>query len=631
MLKCLDAFGFGPSLKRWVETFYKNISSRVINNGICTPYFEVQRGVRQGDPLSPYLFIIAAELLAITMRSRTDIQGLKIGREEFKMVQYADDLTLFVPDLECAQRIFHLFDQFEACSGLKVDYTKTEAMWIGSSRNNTEAPLGLKWVNSVKALGIVFTYKESEQLQKNFYDKLKDIRLQTRLWRCRGLSLFGKVTIIKSFLLPKMLYVFSVLPTSQDFIKQLNIIIYNFLWNGPDKIARSAAINDIRFGGVNLIDLVTSIRSLRLAWLGRLFSRGSIQWKAYINYLLKDYGGTFLFKCNYDIKEYKIHSTFYDELLQWWADFRDNFSTKSSTFESVIWNNKLIKIDGKSIYYHNYVKAGIIFCNQMLFDKNNLESYNSTRSKGLIHTNFLTWSGIRSAIPVHLKTLNVEESEIPSLNFQCGEKIFDPVSCKSKQFYELLISKKTVVSRGFTKLKDDFDLDDITVSKVFLNLKAVSSETFVRSFQFKFLDDIIYTNVRLAKIGYVPKDTCTFCEVDSETVLHLFYECPFTNLFLKKFEDYWFALSNEHEELLQQDVFIGKLGKSDLLNYFIILAKFHIWSSRLCSKRPNFYVFKEMVDLKYRTEKYIALKNNTERKFQAKWQVYINNRSKVYL
>ena len=66
----------------------------------------------------------------------------------------------------------------------------------------------------------------------------------------------------------------------------------------------------------------------------------------------------------------------------------------------------------------------------MLFDKNNLESYNSAKCKGLIHTNFLTWSGIRSAIPVHLKTLNVEESEITSLQFQCGEKIFDPVKCK---------------------------------------------------------------------------------------------------------------------------------------------------------------------------------------------------------
>ena len=71
---------------------------------------------------------IPAELLAIAIRSRTDIQGIKVGWEEFKMVQYADDLTLFVPDLESAQHIFHLFDQYEACSGLKVNYSKTEAM-----------------------------------------------------------------------------------------------------------------------------------------------------------------------------------------------------------------------------------------------------------------------------------------------------------------------------------------------------------------------------------------------------------------------------------------------------------------------------------------------------------------------
>ena len=169
MVKCLDVFGFGPSLK-------------------------------QGDPMSPYLFIIVAEVLAAAIRT-TNIQGIKIGKEEFKLVQYADDLTVFVPDIENAQRIFNLLDQFKTCSGLQVNYKKTEAMWIGSCRNDTAAPLGLTWVNTVKALGIVFTYNEIERLQKNFCDKLKDIQLQIRLWRCRGLSLLGKITIIKSFLL----------------------------------------------------------------------------------------------------------------------------------------------------------------------------------------------------------------------------------------------------------------------------------------------------------------------------------------------------------------------------------------------------------------------------------------------
>ena len=107
----------------------------------------------------------------------------------------------------------------------------------------------------------------------------------------------------------------------------------------------------------------------------------------------------------------------------------------------------------------------------MLFDKNNLESYNSAKCKGLIHTNFLTWSGIRSAIPVHLKTLDVKECEITPV-ISMWEKIFDSVRCKSKQFCNLFISKKTMVSRGFTKLKEEFDLDDMTVSKAFLNLKT---------------------------------------------------------------------------------------------------------------------------------------------------------------
>ena len=99
--------------------------------------------------MSPYLFIIVAEVLATAIRT-TNIQGIKIGKEEFKFVQYADDLTVFVPDIENAQRIFNLLDQFKTCSGLQVNYKKTEAMWIGSCRNDTAAPLGLTWAIPLK-------------------------------------------------------------------------------------------------------------------------------------------------------------------------------------------------------------------------------------------------------------------------------------------------------------------------------------------------------------------------------------------------------------------------------------------------------------------------------------------------
>ena len=95
--------------------------------------------------------MIAIETLAAAIRTSTDIKGIKLDLEEWKIVQYADDLTAFLSDLTSAQNLFKLLDRFGKLSGLKVNYTKTEAMWIGSCRDSPENALIPKMVQKCKS------------------------------------------------------------------------------------------------------------------------------------------------------------------------------------------------------------------------------------------------------------------------------------------------------------------------------------------------------------------------------------------------------------------------------------------------------------------------------------------------
>ena len=93
-----------------MKTFYNNIQSCVINNGVSSNFFTLERGVRQGDPLSPYLFIIAVETLAIAIRQKESIKGITIGTEETKLLQFADDTTAVLADTSSAERLFELLN-----------------------------------------------------------------------------------------------------------------------------------------------------------------------------------------------------------------------------------------------------------------------------------------------------------------------------------------------------------------------------------------------------------------------------------------------------------------------------------------------------------------------------------------
>ena len=110
LYKSLEAFNFGPDFIKWVKTFYKNVSSWVINNGVSSPSFKLRRGVRQGDPLSPYLFVAAIEILAISIRPNTNIKGITIGDNETKVVACADDMTALLSDIASAKELLDSLD-----------------------------------------------------------------------------------------------------------------------------------------------------------------------------------------------------------------------------------------------------------------------------------------------------------------------------------------------------------------------------------------------------------------------------------------------------------------------------------------------------------------------------------------
>ena len=141
--KTLKYYNFGNSLISWIKLFYTDISSSVQNNGWTSDFFNLSRGVslgvRQGCPLSPYLLILFAEILGLAIRRDKLIYGIKISDKECKVSQYADDTTLILdgtkPSIERSFLLLHIFAKL---SGLKVNYEKTEALWIGCFKNRTD-------------------------------------------------------------------------------------------------------------------------------------------------------------------------------------------------------------------------------------------------------------------------------------------------------------------------------------------------------------------------------------------------------------------------------------------------------------------------------------------------------------
>ena len=122
MFNCLKCFNFGPDIINWIKCFYSDAKSAVINSGHMTEFFDIKKGLRQGCPLSAYLFIICIELLAAAVRENEDFKGIPIFDKEFKSTLFADDATFALDgSLKSFNELINILEAFKSISGLKLN------------------------------------------------------------------------------------------------------------------------------------------------------------------------------------------------------------------------------------------------------------------------------------------------------------------------------------------------------------------------------------------------------------------------------------------------------------------------------------------------------------------------------
>ena len=177
MKRSLELFNLGPFLTRWFSILYNNSVAVVMNAGYMTDYFTVSRGVRQGYPLSPFLFILSLELLALKIQE-PNCKGISLPNlQEPKISQFADDTTLISKDTNSLKFSLQIIGSFSSISGLGLNKKKTKAMWIGSSKHEKTKILELHSIKDpIKILGAHLSYNADKNNDANFFSKIRKMK-----------------------------------------------------------------------------------------------------------------------------------------------------------------------------------------------------------------------------------------------------------------------------------------------------------------------------------------------------------------------------------------------------------------------------------------------------------------------
>lgn len=209
-------FGFGQSFIEYVKLLFAQSYCSVMNNGWFTEDITPTRATKQGCSVSPFLFNLVAELVAMRIRQSKDVKGITIRDIEYKIAQFADDMTMFLQfDKVTLFTVSKIFDECQAYTGLKVNYDKTSVYRIGSIKNTNAMLYTGKlffWTNDpIKILGITVSHELEAMPLLNLapvFDKMLNI---CQIWARRKITPTGKVVIVNNLISSLLIHKLTVL------------------------------------------------------------------------------------------------------------------------------------------------------------------------------------------------------------------------------------------------------------------------------------------------------------------------------------------------------------------------------------------------------------------------------------
>ena len=638
----LTKFGFSETFKQWIKLLYNKAESCVINNGYTTKYFPLEAGTRQGDPLSPYLFILVIEVLTSMVRQNDNIQGLQIEDRQIKQCIFADDCTFFLSNIRSFDFLLKDIQAFSKFSLLNVNSLKSEIAWIGSERHNQSKVGPFQWVNlnenAIKILGINFTYNPELAVKLNFENKVTQFGTLLNLWKSRNLTIYGRCQVLKSLAMPKLFYICNVMVPPKHVILNVKRKILEFIWNTKrPKVKYQILTKDYDNGGIKLPDIELRLQTQRVLWAKRLLTGNDNIFKLIPRLYLKSIGGLKHITYNFDIgilpKKLPI---FYKLIFEAWAQFSNH---KPLCLEEVkmqpLWCNRYIATNKKSFFNKYLANNGINFISDVWNEHSGkvhkLREIIPEHSE-LYHRQYINWLQIVNCIPKEWFSLsnsgNVLKERITSLVLTNNGPIkFDKIT--SKLAYTILSDQtnQDVKSSSEYKLMKKYPgLDWKSVCKA---IYATCIDTYSRQLQFKIVHNFLTVNNLLYKWKLKETNLCSYCNVEPETLIHIFCHCHVTKTFYCRINDYLRQCNVVLPELTEQFVLYGVTDITDghnrkLVQHINILYKEIVFKCRDNNSDLTLIHFKARMSNLEKIERRIAKSRNKLHVHLDKWHSWQN-------